>query len=39
MKINQDNHDWEIDFFDAESNSAERYGGKKKKRTKRQRLY
>ena len=30
MKINQDNHDWEIDFFDAESNSAEHYGGKKR---------
>ena len=30
MKINQNKHDWEIDFFDGESNSAERYGGKKR---------
>ena len=30
MKINQDKYGWEIDFFDVESNSAERYGGKKR---------
>lgn len=30
MKINQDKYGWEIDFFDGEANSAERYGGKKR---------